>query len=389
MKITIVGIGYVGLSLATLLSQKYEVVAFDLLPEKVNMVNKRKSFFKDEYIDQLFNKNNLKLTATLDEKEAFENSNYIIICTPTNYNEKQRTLDTSSVENVIRKVVNNCNQNVTIVIKSTVPIGFTDTMRKKYNFNNIFFSPEFLREDKALYDNLYPSRIIIGERNDKASEFASVLNACAQKDNITIRYMTSKEAEAVKLFSNAFLALRLSFFNELDMFSEIMNLDSRNIIEGLCDDPRIGDYYNNPSFGYGGYCLPKDIKQLLNDYQNIPESLIDSTIKSNSIRKQHIVNMILLKKPKVIGIYRLNVKKDSDNFRNSAIIDIITLLKEENKNIIIYEPLIKESDYEGLKIEKTLSDFKAKSDIIIANRYDDKLNDVKEKVYTRDLFYRD
>lgn len=386
MKIAVAGTGYVGLSLATLLSTKNEVLAYDILEDKVNKINKRISPIKDEVIEDYFKNKKLNLKATTNYKEAFKETEFIIISTPTNYDEKTNYFDTTSVEDIIKKVIS-INKDATIVIKSTIPVGFTDKVKEKYKIENIFFSPEFLREGHALYDNLYPSRIIVGSYTDKGKKFALLLKECSLKEDIPIKYMSSTEAEAVKLFANTYLAIRVAFFNEVDTYAEIKNLNTKNIIEGICLDPRIGDNYNNPSFGYGGYCLPKDTKQLLANYKDVPQNIIEAVVKSNETRKAHIVNMILAKNPKIVGIYRLTMKSNSDNFRASAILDIITKLKEKNINIIIYEPTIK--DYYDIRVENDIEKFKKISDIIVANRYSSVLDDIKEKVYTRDLFERD
>lgn len=386
MKIAVAGTGYVGLSLATLLSTKNEVLAYDILEDKVNKINKRISPIKDEVIEDYFKNKKLNLKATTNYKVAFKETEFIIISTPTNYDEKTNYFDTTSVEDIIKKVIS-INKDATIVIKSTIPVGFTDKVKEKYKIENIFFSPEFLREGHALYDNLYPSRIIVGSYTDKGKKFALLLKECSLKKDIPIKYMSSTEAEAVKLFANTYLAIRVAFFNEVDTYAEIKNLNTKNIIEGICLDPRIGANYNNPSFGYGGYCLPKDTKQLLANYKDVPQNIIEAVVKSNETRKEHIVNMILAKNPKIVGIYRLTMKSNSDNFRASAILDIITKLKEKNINIIIYEPTIK--DYYDIRVENDIEKFKKISDIIVANRYSSVLDDIKEKVYTRDLFERD
>lgn len=386
MKIAVAGTGYVGLSLATLLSTKNEVLAYDILEDKVNKINKRISPIKDEVIEDYFKNKKLNLKATNNYKVAFKETEFIIISTPTNYDEKTNYFDTTSVEDIIKKVIS-INKDATIVIKSTIPVGFTDKVKEKYKIENIFFSPEFLREGHALYDNLYPSRIIVGSYTDKGKKFALLLKECSLKKDIPIKYMSSTEAEAVKLFANTYLAIRVAFFNEVDTYAEIKNLNTKNIIEGICLDPRIGANYNNPSFGYGGYCLPKDTKQLLANYKDVPQNIIEAVVKSNETRKEHIVNMILAKNPKIVGIYRLTMKSNSDNFRASAILDIITKLKEKNINIIIYEPTIK--DYYDIRVENDIEKFKKISDIIVANRYSSVLDDIKEKVYTRDLFERD
>ena len=387
MKIAVAGTGYVGLSLATLLSQKYEVMALDIVPEKVEKINKRISPIEDEYIEKFFKEKKLNLKATLDYQEAFKDAKYIIISTPTNYDEEKNFFDTSSVEDIIKKV-KELNLDTTMVVKSTIPVGFIENVKKKYEIDNIFFSPEFLREGKALYDNLYPSRIIVGEKSERAEEFANILKGCALKEDVPVLYMNNTEAEAVKLFANTYLALRVSYFNELDTYAELKGLNTKDIIEGVCLDPRIGTHYNNPSFGYGGYCLPKDTKQLRANYKDVPENLISAIVESNRTRKEHIAHQIVKRNPKIVGIYRLTMKSGSDNFRASAIQDVIKNL-EGKTEIIIYEPTAKEETFLNNKIIKDLEEFKNKSDVIVANRLDENLKDVKEKVYTRDLFSRD
>ena len=387
MKIAVAGTGYVGLSLATLLSQNYEVVALDIIPEKVEKINNRISPIQDEYIEKYFKEKNLNLKATLDYKEAFKDAKFIIISTPTNYDEKTNYFDTSSVEDIIEKVIG-MNLDTTMIVKSTIPVGFIESMKKKYNIDNIMFSPEFLREGKALYDNLYPSRIIVGEKSNRAAEFANLLKEAALKDDVVIKYMNSTEAEAVKLFANTYLALRVAYFNELDTYAEVKGLNTKDIIDGVCLDPRIGDHYNNPSFGYGGYCLPKDTKQLLANYKNVPQNMIEAIVKSNDTRKRHIADMILERNPKVVGIYRLTMKSGSENFRASAIQSVIKYLRAENVKVIIYEPTLNDN-FEGLEVVNNLSNFKKLSDVIVVNRYNDELNDVQEKIYTRDLYCRD
>lgn len=389
MKIAVAGTGYVGLSLATLLSQHNEVVALDILEEKINMINNRISPIRDEYIEKYFKEKNLNLKATLDYKEAFRNADFVIVSTPTNYDEKTKFFDTSSVEDVIKKVINMNDKNITIVIKSTVPVGFIEYIRKTYNISNIFFSPEFLREGKALYDNLYPSRIIIGENSEKAKIFANLLKTASLEKNVPILFMNSTEAEAVKLFANTYLALRVSYFNELDTYAELKGLNTKNIIEGVCLDSRIGNHYNNPSFGYGGYCLPKDTKQLKESYDGVPEKLITAIVDSNNTRKEHIISQIIAKNPKTVGIFRLTMKSNSDNFRNSAIQDVIKKIKEQDIKIIIYEPSINENYFLENKVVNNLNEFKRISDIIITNRYDNILSDVNDKIYTRDIYNRD
>ena len=388
MKIAVAGTGYVGLSLATLLSQKNEVIALDVIPEKVEKINNRISPIQDQYIEEYFKTKELNLKATLDYKEAFTGAKYIIISTPTNYDEKTHFFDTSSVEDIIKKVIS-MNIDTTMVVKSTIPVGFIENMKKKYNIDNIMFSPEFLREGKALYDNLYPSRIIVGEKSKRAEEFAKLLKECCLKEDVTVKFMNSTEAEAVKLFANTYLALRVAYFNELDTYAELKGLNTKDIIDGVCLDPRIGSHYNNPSFGYGGYCLPKDTKQLLANYDNVPENLIEAIVKSNDTRKRHITDMILEHNPSVVGIYRLTMKSNSDNFRASAIQSVIKNLKDKNVRVVIYEPTLTTNTFDDLEVIKDLNKFKNISDIIVVNRVDDNLLDVKDKLYTRDLYSRD
>ena len=388
MKIAVAGTGYVGLSLATLLSQNNEVTALDIHQEKVDMVNNHISPIKDEYIEKYLKEKELNLKATLDYKEAFEGAEYVIISTPTNYDEKNHFFDTSSVEDIIEKVISLGNES-TIIIKSTIPVGYTESVKKKYGIDNIIFSPEFLREGKALYDNLYPSRIILGEDSERARVFANLLAEGALKENIDIKYMNNTEAEAVKLFSNTYLALRVAYFNELDTYAELKGLNTKDIIEGVCLDPRIGSHYNNPSFGYGGYCLPKDTKQLLANYKDVPQNLIKAIVEANDTRKQHITDMVLKDNPKVVGIYRLTMKSNSDNFRASAIQGIIDRLKAHNVEIIIYEPTLKEAEFNKCKVVNNFNKFTTDADIILANRLEEPLMNIKEKVYTRDLYSRD
>lgn len=392
MKIAIAGAGYVGLSLAILLSSKHEVVVLDIIPEKVKMINNRISPLKDEYIEKFMQKakqgeRKMHLIATLNHEEAFRGANLVIIATPTDYNDERNFFDTSSVEDIIKKVIALNNNNTTIVIKSTVPIGFTEGMRKKYGIKNIIFSPEFLREGKAVYDNLYPSRIVVGDKTKEAKQFAKLLKNISKKTDVKILFMNNNEAEAVKLFANTYLALRVGYFNELDTFAKTKGFNTKNIINGICLDPRIGTHYNNPSFGYGGYCLPKDTKQLLSEYKNIPQNLIKSIVKSNQTRKEFIAHEILMLNPKTIGIYRLTMKSGSDNFRSSAIQDIIKIFK--NKKVFIYEPTLDVIQLNGCKIVNDLETFKNNSSIILSNRFDPEIADVNEKVYTRDCFARD
>ena len=388
MKIAVAGTGYVGLSLATLLSEKNEVVALDVIPEKVDKINNRISPIKDEYIEEFFKTKKLNLSATLDFKEAFKDAEYIIISTPTNYDDVTNYFDTSSVEDIIEKVIS-MEIKTTMIVKSTVPVGFIDNMKAKYHIDNIIFSPEFLREGKALYDNLYPSRIIVGEKSERAEKFANLLKDSALKNDVVIKYMNNTEAEAVKLFANTYLALRVSYFNELDTYAELKGLNTKDIIEGIGLDPRIGNHYNNPSFGYGGYCLPKDTKQLLANYDQVPQNIIEAIVKSNDTRKDHITDMVCKKNPNVVGIYRLTMKTDSDNFRASAIQGIIERLKKKKMSIVIYEPTLNEEIFNECKIIHDLEEFKNISDIILANRLDDNLKQVSKKVYTRDLYSRD
>ena len=386
--ITVAGTGYVGLSISVLLAQNNNVTALDLIQEKVDLINQKKSPIQDKEISEFLSCKNLNLKATTNKDEAYNNPDFIIIATPTDYDSEKNFFNTSSVESVISLAEQKCPSS-TIIIKSTIPVGFTEQMKKEHPSLEIIFSPEFLREGKALYDNLYPSRIIVGSSSEKAKIFADLLKNSALKKDIPVLFMNSTEAEAVKLFANTYLALRVAYFNELDTYAELKKLNTKSIIDGICLDPRIGNHYNNPSFGYGGYCLPKDTKQLRANYQNVPSNLIGAIVESNDTRKNHIASMIISKKPETVGIYRLTMKSNSDNFRASAIQDIMKKIRAEGIKVVIYEPTIFSSEYEKYPVINDLKKFKDECDIIVANRLNEELQDVKQKIYTRDLYSRD